>query len=195
MCVGEERRGGERERGLMVFSGVCDLGRFPSPSTDVVNVNVFESHPALQHIRFLHPLPPPLPSLSSLPPLSSPPPPPQSFSCAGCFTKISSRLGPITGRGRSRLTKKSGTTYPHSSSVLQRKQACSLKAPSVDLTRPTCFTSRCLREAQYLPPAGKLHEPKNLSTLLDLCVSSLGRGHVNLLCVVPNQTDGRRWES
>ena len=28
-----------------------------------------------------------------------------------------------------------------------------------------------------------------LFTLLDLCVSSLRRGHANLLCIVPNLTD------
>ena len=30
---------------------------------------------------------------------------------------------------------------------------------------------------------------KKLFTLLDLCVSSLRRGHANLLCIVPNLTD------
>ena len=36
---------------------------------------------------------------------------------------------------------------------------------------------------------------KNLTTLLDLCVSSLRRGHANLLCIVPILTDGPRRES
>jgi hypothetical protein len=31
---------------------------------------------------------------------------------------------------------------------------------------------------------------KKLFTLLDLCVSSLRRGHANLLCIVPILTDG-----
>ena len=31
---------------------------------------------------------------------------------------------------------------------------------------------------------------KKLVTLLDLCVSSLRRGHANLLCIVPILTDG-----
>ena len=31
--------------------------------------------------------------------------------------------------------------------------------------------------------------PKKLFTLLDLCVSSLRRGHANLLCIVPILTD------
>ena len=35
----------------------------------------------------------------------------------------------------------------------------------------------------------------NLFTLLDLCVSSLRRGHVNLLCIVPSLTDDPRRES
>ena len=34
-----------------------------------------------------------------------------------------------------------------------------------------------------------------MSTLLDVCVSPLRRGHANLLCVVPNSTDDPRRES
>ena len=36
---------------------------------------------------------------------------------------------------------------------------------------------------------------KKLDTLLDLCVSSLRRGHANLLCIVPILTDDPRRES
>ena len=36
---------------------------------------------------------------------------------------------------------------------------------------------------------------KKLFTLLDLCVSSLRRGHANLLCIVPILTDDPRKES
>ena len=36
---------------------------------------------------------------------------------------------------------------------------------------------------------------KKLSTLLDLCVSSLRRGHANLLCIVPILMDSPRQES
>jgi hypothetical protein len=36
---------------------------------------------------------------------------------------------------------------------------------------------------------------KQLVTLLDLCVSSLRRGHANLLCIVPILTDDPRRES
>ena len=36
---------------------------------------------------------------------------------------------------------------------------------------------------------------KNMFTLLDLCVSSLRRGHANLLCTVPILTDDPRSES
>ena len=36
---------------------------------------------------------------------------------------------------------------------------------------------------------------KKLSTLLDLCVSSLRRGHANLLCIAPILTDDPRRES
>ena len=36
---------------------------------------------------------------------------------------------------------------------------------------------------------------KKLGTLLDLCVSSLRRGHANLLCIVPVLSDDPRGES
>ena len=41
----------------------------------------------------------------------------------------------------------------------------------------------------------KTAEGKKISTLLDLCVSSLRRGHANLLCIVPILTDDPRRES
>ena len=40
-----------------------------------------------------------------------------------------------------------------------------------------------------------LFSTKNCVTLLDLCVSSLRRGHANLLCIVPILTDDPRRES
>ena len=42
---------------------------------------------------------------------------------------------------------------------------------------------------------GTRFEFKKLFTLLDLCVSSLRRGHANLLCIVPILTDDPRRES
>ena len=45
----------------------------------------------------------------------------------------------------------------------------------------------------YSLPAPKV--AKKLFTLLDLCVSSLRRGHANLLCIVPILTDDPRRES
>ena len=44
---------------------------------------------------------------------------------------------------------------------------------------------------QYVPKG----MAKKLFTLLDLCVSSLRRGHANLLCIVPILTDDPRRES
>ena len=41
----------------------------------------------------------------------------------------------------------------------------------------------------------KQDSTKQLFTLLDLCVSSLRRGHANLLCIVPILTDDPRRES
>ena len=43
--------------------------------------------------------------------------------------------------------------------------------------------------------AGLFAKMEKLFTLLDLCVSSLRRGHANLLCVIPILTDDPRRES
>ena len=47
--------------------------------------------------------------------------------------------------------------------------------------------------SQCVGPMGG--SPKKLFTLLDLCVSSLRRGHANLLCIVPILTDDPRRKS
>ena len=49
-------------------------------------------------------------------------------------------------------------------------------------------------ESYGWPPQDR-HTAKKLFTLLDLCVSSLRRGHANLLCIVPILTDDPRRES
>jgi hypothetical protein len=52
--------------------------------------------------------------------------------------------------------------------------------------------------AKHQPSQGRspmLELAKKFSTLLDLCVSSLRRGHANLLCIVPILTDDPRRES
>jgi len=59
---------------------------------------------------------------------------------------------------------------------------------------------RAAKEKQKKKPAGT-HREQNPAqgeksfTLLDLCVSSLRRGHANLLCIVPILTDDPRRES
>ena len=47
---------------------------------------------------------------------------------------------------------------------------------------------------EHTPPCRSI-ATKKLFTLLDLCVSSLRRGHANLLCIVPILTDDPRRES
>ena len=53
------------------------------------------------------------------------------------------------------------------------------------------------RSARQRREAEEIRRPdlKKLFTLLDLCVSSLRRGHANLLCIVPILTDDPRRES
>ena len=97
--------------------------------------------------------------------------------------------------------------------------ACSLRAFCVHLASLVKH-SACVRHAMgrlflrafRLPSASLLHasgehllvcaflclvfartaKSKKISTLLDLCVSSLRRGHANLLCAIPNLTDNPR---
>jgi hypothetical protein len=56
-------------------------------------------------------------------------------------------------------------------------------------------TGRSLWISQHPPSVSKRSANKKLFTLLDLCVSSLRRGHANLLCIVPILTDDPRRES
>ena len=73
-----------------------------------------------------------------------------------------------------------------------------------------CVLLDCLRQAFCTPWANtclsaplrdqclafaETPKSKKISTLLDLCVSSLRRGHANLLCIVPILTDDPRRES
>lgn len=60
----------------------------------------------------------------------------------------------------------------------------SLSSRFVVKRRTCCLVAQC----------GHAH-CKKLGTLLDLCVSSLRRGHANLLCIVPILSDDPRRES
>ena len=79
---------------------------------------------------------------------------------------------------------------------------------------PSCWPLR-VHSSRLIPPSGPVrpafafisslwqavfrlvlgNAAKKLFTLLDLCVSSLRRGHANLLCIVPILTDDPRRES
>ena len=59
-----------------------------------------------------------------------------------------------------------------------------------------CPSSRTERSRTPKSPPTFLHVGANImSTLLDVCVSSLRRGHANLLCIVPILTHDPRRES
>ena len=83
---------------------------------------------------------------------------------------------------------------------------------SFDLPQFPCSSPPCVAQSPFQhPPAPiqlsprliqrvhrlkhTLRSSKKLFTLLDLCVSSLRRGHANLLCIVPILTDDPRRES
>ena len=79
---------------------------------------------------------------------------------------------------------------------------------------PSCWPLR-VHSSRLIPPSGPVrpafafisslwqavfglvlgNAAKKLFTLLDLCVSSLRRGHANILCILPNLTDDPRRES
>ena len=76
-------------------------------------------------------------------------------------------------------------------------QACAL-ALNLEPHQRNCFHFPIsslwgARPSQCAGPMGG--SPKKFFTLLDLCVSSLRRGHANLLCIVPILTDDPRRES
>ena len=58
-----------------------------------------------------------------------------------------------------------------------------------------CSPRRVSGMAPTLQGGSSNRNKKKLFTLLDLCVSSLRRGHANLLCIVPILTDDPRRES
>ena len=53
-------------------------------------------------------------------------------------------------------------------------------------------SAKLAAERRYHVKARSAKVKKKLCTLLDLCVSSLRRGHANLLCIVPILTDDPR---
>ena len=59
-----------------------------------------------------------------------------------------------------------------------------------------CRSKSRTRQSRTVPSllhANRVHN--KLFTLLDVCVSSLRRGHANILCIVPSLTDDPRRES
>ena len=71
------------------------------------------------------------------------------------------------------------------------KKILSLATPLIQST--ISFTLRALQPQG--PSMARSKVSKKLFTLLDLCVSSLRRGHANLLCIVPILSDDPRRES
>ena len=61
--------------------------------------------------------------------------------------------------------------------------------------RIVCLLCKNNLTPRGLPKDSLITWGKKLFTLLDLCVSSLRRGHANLLCIVPILTDDPRRES
>ena len=57
-----------------------------------------------------------------------------------------------------------------------------------------CFQVSIMRRSSTVPVPPRATQHKKLVSLLDLCVSSLRRGHANLLCIVPILTDDPRKE-
>ena len=69
------------------------------------------------------------------------------------------------------------------------------RSPSVDAFATCMFKDGPVNSPRPSLRAGEKTFGKKLLPLLDLCVSSLRRGHANLLCIVPILTDDPRKES
>ena len=98
-----------------------------------------------------------------------------------------------TSRGRADAVAATSASYP----ARARFRPSSTRDCAADM-----FERKCLGSAAVVPrPAAtrfwQLAAPdvQKMDTLLDLCVSSLRRGHANLLCIVPIVTDDPRRES
>ena len=70
-----------------------------------------------------------------------------------------------------------------------------LKPPNMKLVRVIVACAWVWAGLGSLSQTAGVSQVKPLFTLLDLCVSSLRRGHANLLCIVPILTDDPRRES
>ena len=65
----------------------------------------------------------------------------------------------------------------------------------LEMSNGLSFTGTLQWNFTFVSSGVFLHVASKLFTLLDLCVSSLRRGHANILCIVPIVTDDPRRES
>ena len=84
------------------------------------------------------------------------------------------------------LFKTSMPPSPQGRDIWMFEKRCSVKQKA---------SAKLATERRYHVKARSAKVKKKLCTLLDLCVSSLRRGHANLLCIVPILTDDPRRES
>ena len=83
----------------------------------------------------------------------------------------------------------------------QPRRSCRIVSPCRShfgtplLLRDSCCPRRFLRSPGRSHACPSFAHVMMLCTLLDLCVSSLRRGHANLLCIVPILSDAPREES
>ena len=120
--------------------------------------------------------------------------------CGGCFFRWINNLrqGPCQmrikwRRGRSVL-RCVDCGAPNSATLVHAAHAPRVSVRpllATNVPEEPCATSSSSRSVL----ASRWQNIKELFTLLDLCVSSLRRGHANLLCIVPILTDDPRRES
>ena len=119
-------------------------------------------------------------------------------SCKTCKTEVLQHPGvAVTPANLVRAATPRGAANRPRTQFVQQRQGL----PQTAANHSCCARPRRARPAT---DAGKLNQTqvrdvrsrkKQLFALLDLCVSSLRRGHANLLCIVPILTDDPRRES
>ena len=108
----------------------------------------------------------------------------------------------VCGEGTTRARRLAGRDLEDAlfgTSAANARRALLAPRPAKHATLPHLARSRdggvSRREGLDASMGGVMGNKKELFTLLDLCVSSLRRGHANLLCIVPILTDDPRRES
>ena len=119
----------------------------------------------------------------------------KAITCVLCFVSVSWRWLPIAkwrvAGWAGKVNQKFANEVAHSQSLQCTFCQMSITLFFTDLRCDLAFGG-CLWLVLVLVLWNQMEKTKKMFTLLDLCVSSLRRGHANLLCIVPILSDDPR---